>query len=296
MSLTQHNDRRAIKMGLGAVLLWSTVATAFSLSLRYLTPLQLVTLATGVSWSFFAIRLRSPERRIALRATPRRERVICLLVGWLNPGLYYLVLFAAYDQLPAQEAMAINYSWGITLALIAAPLLRQRLSLGALLSTLVSYGGIVVIATRGEPLSLDLAQPLGVALALLSTVLWSLYWVINARLSLDPEVNLFLNFSGALPLLFTLLWLSDTQFPKIWQAWAGGLYVGLFEMGIAFVLWMGAMKATTSTLRISSLIFLSPPLSLLLIWMIAGEPVQAYTLLGLALILIGLWLQRRVEP
>ncbi len=292
----QHNDRRAIKMGLGAVLLWSTVATAFSLSLRYLTPLQLVTLATGVSWSFFAIRLRSPERQIALRATPRRERVICLLIGWLNPGLYYLVLFAAYDQLPAQEAMAINYSWGITLALIAVPLLRQRLSLGALLSTLVSYGGIVVIATRGEPLSLDLAQPLGVALALLSTVLWSLYWVINARLSLDPEVNLFLNFSGALPLLFTLLWLSDTQFPKIWQAWAGGLYVGLFEMGIAFVLWMGAMKATTSTLRISSLIFLSPPLSLLLIWMIAGEPVQAYTLLGLALILIGLWLQRRVEP
>ncbi len=292
----QDNDRRAIKMGLGAVTLWSTVATAFSLSLRYLTPLQLVTLATFVSWGFFATRLRSPEQLNALRATPRRQRAMCLFIGWLNPGLYYLVLFAAFDQLPAQEAMAINYSWGITLSLIAAPLLRQRLTLGALLSACISYGGIVVIATRGEPLSLDLAQPLGVALALLSTLLWSLYWVINARLSLDPEVNLFLNFSGALPLLFTLLWLSDTQFPQIWQAWAGGLYVGLFEMGIAFVLWMGAMKATTSTLRISSLIFLSPPLSLLLIWMIAGEPVQGYTLLGLALILIGLGLQRRLEP
>ena len=292
----QDNDRRAIKMGLGAVMLWSTVATAFSLSLRYLTPLQLVTLATGVSWVFFAIRLRSPERQNALRSTPGRQRIICLFVGWLNPGLYYLVLFAAYDQLPAQEAMAINYSWGITLALIAAPLLQQRLTLGALLSACISYGGIVVIATRGAPLSLDLAQPLGVALALLSTVLWSLYWIINTRLSLDPEVNLFLNFSGALPLLLTLLWFTDTPFPQVWQAWAGGLYVGLFEMGIAFVLWMGAMKATSSTLRISSLIFLSPPLSLLLIWMIAGEPVQGYTLLGLALILIGLGLQRRVEP
>ena len=292
----QDNDRRAIKMGLGAVMLWSTVATAFSLSLRYLTPLQLVTVATGVSWGFFAIRLLSPERQNTLRATPGRQRAMCLFVGWLNPGLYYLVLFAAYDQLPAQEAMAINYSWGITLALIAAPLLQQRLTLGALLAACISYSGIVVIATRGAPLSLEFAQPLGVGLALLSTLLWSLYWVINTRLSLDPEVNLFLNFSGALPLLFTLLWLSDTPFPQIWQAWVGGLYVGLFEMGIAFVLWMGAMKATTSTLRISSLIFLSPPLSLLLIWMIAGEPVQGYTLLGLALILIGLGLQRRVEP
>ena len=291
----QDTDRRAVKLGLGAVMLWSTVATAFSLSLQYLTPLQLVTLATVISWCFFAIRLSAPERRSALRVTSSKARATGLLVGWLNPGIYYLVLFAAYDRLPAQEAMAINYSWGITLALLAAPLLRQHLSAGALLAACISYGGILVIATRGAPLSLDFAQPLGVGLALLSTVLWSLYWVINTRLSLDPEVNLFLNFSGALPLLLALLWWSNTPFPTLWQGWAGGLYVGLFEMGIAFVLWMGAMKATTSTLRISSLIFLSPPLSLVLIWMIAGEPVKAYTLIGLVLILFGLWLQRRAE-
>ena len=291
----QDTDRRAVKLGLGAVMLWSTVATAFSLSLQYLTPLQLVTLATVISWCFFAIRLSAPERRSALRVTSPKARATGLLVGWLNPGLYYLVLFAAYDRLPAQEAMAINYSWGITLALLAAPMLRQRLSAGALLAACISYSGILVIATRGAPLSLDFAQPLGVGLALLSTVLWSLYWVINTRLSLDPEVNLFLNFSGALPLLLALLWWSNTPFPTLWQGWAGGLYVGLFEMGLAFVLWMGAMKATTSTLRISSLIFLSPPLSLVLIWVIAGEPVKAYTLIGLVLILLGLWLQRRAE-
>ena len=291
----QDTDRRAVKMGLGAVMLWSTVATAFSLSLEYLTPLQLVTLAAVVSWCFFAARLGSPARWASLRATSSKERITGLLMGWLNPGLYYLVLFAAYDQLPAQEAMAINYSWGITLALIAAPLLKQRLTPGALLAACISYSGIVVIATRGSPLSLDFAQPLGVGLALLSTLLWSLYWVINTRLSVDPEVNLFLNFSGALPLLLGLLWWSGPALPVVWQGWAGGFYVGLFEMGLAFVLWMGAMKATTSTLRISSLIFLSPPLSLILIWMIAGEPVKAYTLIGLILILFGLGLQRRAE-
>ena len=126
-------------------------------------------------------------------------------------------------------------------------------------------------------------------------MLWSLYWVINTRLSLDPEVNLFLNFSGALPLLLALLWWSDTPFPALWQGWVGGLYVGLFEMGLAFVLWMGAMKATTFTLRISSLIFLSPPLSLVLIRVITEEPVKNTTLIGLMLILFGLWLQRRAE-
>ena len=276
-------------------MLWSTVATAFSLSLNYLSPLQLVTFATLVSWCFFALRLLSPGRWQALRTTSTKDCLTGLLVGWMNPGMYYLVLFAAYDRLPAQEAMAINYSWGITLALLAAPLLKQKLTLGALFAAGISYVGIVVIATRGAPLSLDLAQPLGVGLALLSTLIWSGYWIINTRLSLNPEVNLFLNFSGALPLLLGLMWFNGVPFPHTWQAWSGGVYVGLFEMGIAFVLWMSAMKATTSTLKISSLIFLSPPLSLLFIWIVAGEPVRNYTLLGLVLILAGLWLQRRVE-
>ena len=292
---TIPHDRHAIRLGLGAVLLWSTVATAFSLSLEYWTPLQLVTIAATVSWCLFALRLTSQTRRAMLGATRQKERVAALAVGWMNPGLYYLVLFAAYDQLPAQEAMAINYSWGITLALIAAPLLGQKLTLSALFATTVSYGGIVVIATRGVPWSLELAQPVGIGLALFSTLIWSLYWVINTRLDLDPEVNLFLNFSGALPLLWGLVWWFDTPLSPTWQGVAGGVYIGLFEMGIAFILWMGAMKATRSTLRISTLIFLSPPLSLTLIWLVAGEPVRAYTLVGLALILTGLWLQRRAE-
>jgi drug/metabolite transporter (DMT)-like permease len=291
----RQSDRHAMQLGLGAVMLWSTVATAFSLSLNYLSPLQLVTFATLVSWCFFALRLLSPGRWQALRTTSTKDCLTGLLVGWMNPGLYYLVLFAAYDRLPAQEAMAINYSWGITLALLAAPLLKQKLTLGALFAAGISYVGIVVIATRGAPLSLDLAQPLGVGLALLSTLIWSGYWIINTRLSLNPEVNLFLNFSGALPLLLGLMWFNGVPFPHTWQAWSGGVYVGLFEMGIAFVLWMSAMKATTSTLKISSLIFLSPPLSLLFIWIVAGEPVRNYTLLGLVLILAGLWLQRRAE-
>ena len=289
------NEHRAFKLGLSAVMLWSTVATAFSISLRYLTPLQLVALASAVSWCFLSLRLLQPARWQALRATAMRDRLFGLAMGWLNPALYYLVLFAAYDRLPAQEAMAINYSWGITLALIAAPLLGQKLSLYSLLTSGISYFGIVVIATRGEQEALNFAQPEGVALALSSTLIWSLYWVINARKEIDPEVQLFLNFTGALPLLFALVWYQGAAAPVSWQGWAGGLYVGLFEMGLAFVLWMGAMQATRSTIRISSLIFLSPPVSLLFIWLIAGEALRPYTLVGLLLILLGLWLQRRAD-
>ncbi len=71
----------------------------------------------------------------------------------------------------------------------------------------------------------------------------------------------------------------------------GGVYVGVFEMGISFIFWLIAMQLTQRTVNISTLIFLSPPISLCLIWLVLGEPIMPSTLAGLALILAGLALQ-----
>ncbi len=43
------NERRALGLALSAVLLWSTVATAFKLTLAELTPIQMLTVASIVS-------------------------------------------------------------------------------------------------------------------------------------------------------------------------------------------------------------------------------------------------------
>jgi len=51
----------------------------------------------------------------------------------------------------------------------------------------------------------------------------------------------------------------------------GAAWVGAFEMGIAFVLWLLAMKKATNTSRLSNLIFLSPPLSLVFVAVIVGR-------------------------
>ena len=44
-----HNQRKAYLYGLVTVLLWSTVASAFKLSLRHLDVAQLLLYASGVS-------------------------------------------------------------------------------------------------------------------------------------------------------------------------------------------------------------------------------------------------------
>ena len=288
------SHRLALINGLGAVLLWSTVATAFKISLAALTPLVLVALASAVSWLFLLGVLYVTGAAQELRGLQRKSLVYALTLGLLNPGLYYLVLFAAYDALLAQEAMALNYTWALVLPLLAVPLLRQPLKGRDAIAALISYSGVVVIATRGDVTGLTLSNPAGVALAIGSTLLWALYWIANTKISLSPVVSLFLNFSAAAPLLLlAALWRGDLDSVSLTGA-LGAVYIGLFEMGLSFILWLRAMRLTNNTARISTLIFLAPPLSLLLIWWLLNEPVMPSTLVGLVFILGGLgWQQHQ---
>jgi len=227
-----------------------------------------------------------------LRQVTRRQLLYALGLGLLNPFLYYLVLFEAYDRLPAQVAQPLNFTWALTLSWLSVPLLGQKLRRKDFLAGVVCYFGVVIIATRGDLAGLRVDSPLGVALALGSTILWALYWIGNRRSSLDPVVGLFLGFVWALPFVTaaTAL-LSDFRFglPGV----LGGLYVGAFEMGFTFVLWLTALRLTTSTARVANLIFLAPFISLVFIRIFLGELIAPATLVGLALIVGGLWWQGR---
>lgn len=298
MAAAAKNQKLAYAYGLGTVLIWSTVASAFKIALRHLDHLQLLLVADAVSCVTLALILALQGRLALVRKLDRRELVRNCLLGALNPFLYYVVLFKAYCLLPAQVAQPLNYTWAITLAVLSAPLLGQRLTRRDLAAIAVSYAGVVVLSTRGDLAGLDFGSPLGVGLALLSTVIWALYWIANTRNATDPTLALLLNFLAALPLILgaTLLFSSLPAFSGADAAAEGLLaacYVGVFEMGVSFVLWLQAMRLTESTARIGNLIFLSPFLSLALIHMILGETIHAATYAGLALILAGNLFQKR---
>ena len=284
------SQSKAYAYGLAAVLAWSTVASAFKISLAHLSPAQLVLYASAASLfcllGLLAVQGRLPELLPALRRHWRGS----LIFGAVNPALYYLILFQAYALLPAQEAQAINYTWALTMSLLAVPLLKQKLQRRDIAAALVCYLGVLVIGTRGQLLQLHFSDSQGVALA--STLLWAAYWIFNARDARDPVIGLTLNFAFSLPLSLAWCAYSGQLGAVAWQGLAGAAYVGAFEMGFTFVLWLTAMKLTPSTARIANLIFLSPLLSLALIHFIIGEAILPSTLIGLGLILSGLALQK----
>lgn len=283
---------RAYVYGLATVLCWSTVATAFKLALRYLDVYQLILYAclTSTTVLFVAVAVRGEVA--ALPATLRHHWRVTLVSGVLNPFTYYLVLFAAYDRLPAQVAQPINYTWAIVLTLLSIVVLKQRITLRDMGAALVCYTGVVIIAGQGRWTALHIPDATGVGLALLSTVIWASYWIVNIRDPRPPTIALCLNFLMALPFALTLCLVASDPLRVNWQGLASAVYVGLFEMGLAFLLWSHALKLAENTSRVSNLIFLSPFLSLVFINRILGEPIYWTTYVGLVVIVAGLLVQQ----
>ncbi|NRF32394.1 DMT family transporter [Vibrio coralliilyticus] len=287
------NERRALGFGLSAVLLWSTVATAFKLTLAELTPIQMLTVASMVSALALTAVCAIQGKLSTLASTFFANPWYYLLLGLINPLAYYVILFKAYDLLPASQAQAINYSWAITLTLMAAVFLGQTIRKQDWIACTLSYFGVIVIATKGDVLGLSFESPLGVGLALLSTLLWASYWILNTKNKADPIVGVLLGFLVAIPFAIGLSLYEGASWSGIsLQGWLAVSYVGLFEMGVTFVLWLSALKLTQNTARISNLIFASPFISLALLATIIGEEIHSATLIGLMLIIAGLVIQQ----
>lgn len=226
-------------------------------------------------------------------ASPARDLALAALLGAINPFLYYWVLFAAYDRLPAHIAQPLNYTWAITLALLAVPILKQRLTARSLGGILLSYTGVVVLLVGGAGESAEGLSVSGVLMALGSTVLWALYWLMNTRSTAPAGLLMLWSFTFALPTVALLCALTD-GWPAITLPHIGfGIWVGAVEMGLAFICWQRALRLTDNVGRVGQLIFLSPFLSLLVIYHVLGESIGASAILGLVIIVAGLVVTQR---
>ena len=277
-----------------AILAWSTVSTAFKLSLVHFTPIGLLLFSSFIATLFLVI-----YNAITTPTAFRKMLANCLKslpAGLLNPFLYYVLLFTAYSRLRAQEAQALNYTWAIVLSLFSVILLKEKFRFKDLLMLLLSFLGVMIISTKGQIQKLHFDDTLGTALALGSSVIWALYWIVSLKDKRESTVKLLYNFMVGfiLILLYATLRRSPILLPGaiVHRALLTGLWVGVFEMGLTFVLWLKALELTENTAKISNLVFITPFLSLVLIRSILAEAIHPATIVGLCLIVASNLIQK----
>lgn len=284
------NQKKAYLFAMLAVLLWSTVSTAFKISLEQLDFMQLLFIGTLVSIVITFTAIVFSGKLKLLKQNSSKDYLKSALLAMLNPFGYYLVLFKAYSILPAQIAQPLNYTWPVVLVLLSAPFLKQKLSLKVFIALIISFLGIVIISTQGNIQTLKIDAPFGVFLAVFSSLFWALFWLLNVKDKRNELIKLFLNFSFALVYIIVIIFMfSDFKF-ELNNSFIAAVYVGFFELGITFIVWLNALKYTETTYKISNLIFLSPVLALFFIHFILDEQIFYTTYIGLVLILFSVYI------
>lgn len=286
------DQHQAYVHALLAVLAWATVATAFKIGLRFLSFIELLFYAAAVSVLILAAAVLITGQTAELKKCSRRDLGSSVVLGFLNPFAYYLILFKAYALLPAQVALPLNYTWAIAIVIFSFMFLKQpitRLRLGAIF---ISYSGVWIIATQGRINRIGPLDPLGFGLALFSSIVWASYWLINIRNQRPVLIKLLLNsaFGFLCCAVITFILRNPLKNPPTIAGLAAAAYVGIFEMGITFVFWLKALKLSRTTAEVSNLIFLSPFLSLIFINYVLGERVHGSSVVGLLLIVAGIML------
>lgn len=290
-------QKKAYLFAFAAIACWSTIGSTFKISLRYLDPQGLLFISSLVACLVLFIIMLVQGNLALLRDLTLKQVLLSAFLGMLNPFLYYLVLLEAYNLLKAQEAGTLNYIWPLVLVLLSIPMLRQKISFVSIIAILISFLGIVVISIHPGIIArpAGAANPVGVLLALGSAVLWALYWIFNVKDQREAVSKLFLNFCfGFIYIFISIIVSGRFSFPG-WQGLAGGIYIGLFEMGITFVLWLYALKYSSTTAKVSNLIYLSPFISLIIIHFTVGETILPSTVVGLLLIISGIGLQQYLK-
>ncbi len=270
------------------VFFWATIATAFKIALRYVNYVELVLYCSITTVIILFFILLFQKRLKEAFQVSRAHYINSLILGFVNPFLYYLILFKAYSLLPAQVAQPLNFTWPIVLTFLSLPVLKQPVTGKNILALFLSFIGVYLISSEGTPFDMAFAEPLGVLLAVGSSLIWSAYWLVNIKDQREEVSKIFLNF------LFSLLfiipyWLifSEPRLPSL-NGVLASVYSGAFEMGITFVLWLKALKLAKSTAVVSNLIYLAPFFSLIFIQSILREQIYFTTIIGLIMIVAGI--------
>lgn len=294
MQVSDRLDARALACIGVALVTWSSAYAAIAYALVSFTPGEVAFARLAIASLCFAVLLAI--KRVPLPA--RRDWLPLAGLGVLGLTVYHLCLNLAETRIASGTASILISLVPAATAAVSAIWLRERLSprtLGGLALALV--GVVLVVLASGKQVRF---QPMA-ALVLISVLASAIYFVglkpLFARNSM-LGVTAFGFFAGALGALPFGWHLPQALAAAPWSHIAALLYLGVAPTFIGYIAWNVAIHCSSAS-RVSSFIYFSPPIAVLIGWLWLGERPGALTLVGGAVTVAGVILantRRRAMP
>ena len=282
--------RRAVPLVF--VLIWATGFVAA----RFMAP-------HAEALTFVAIRVAGVALVLAVIAGIRRAPWPRDRTGWIDPaiagllmqGVYVMgVFWAVQHGLPAGIAALVGSLQPLLTALLARPLLGERVSRRRWAGILAGFIGAILVlvpkigAADGIP-----PNALAACLAAMVAMTGGTLWQKSRSAQADLLTNATIQFAAAALLAIPVALIFGTgRFDATLPAWFG-LGWSVLVNSVAGILLFLALIRRGAVAGVAALFFLVPPVSALMAYGLFGEVLTPVQLAGMALAAVGVSLANR---
>jgi len=275
-----------------ASLLWASTPAVVKLLLADLNVLQILFFNNLFALIGLAVVTFIQGKLTLIRGYSRNDYVVFAWMGFLGVFLYTLFLSGAISLLRAQEAYIINYLWPVMILIFASVILKEKITKRKIVSIICSFVGVSIVITGGDLLNLKFGNFYGILLAVFGAVTYGLFSVTGKKQDYEKYTSMTIYYIfGFVYAVVSVLFFSEIPKISIYQL-AGLFWLGFFTSGLAFVFWFLALKHG-DTAKMSSMIFLTPFLSLIYIYFMIGEKILFSSIAGLVIIVVGILIQSK---
>ena len=271
------------------ILCWSMVSALSKLMLGSLDNFQLLcgnALFAGIAMLIVCI----TNGKIKLLKTYSLKNIaVSTLLGLPGIFLYNAFYYAGTALMPASQAFIVNYLWPIMTVIAACVILKEKLTPRKAIALILSFIGVGIVAFK-DILSLNFNIIMGSVFCILGAVSYGIFGALYRKYDYDQTLSMTLSYFATFAICgIVVLAKGDLFVPATLQI-VGFAVNGVITMAVANTLWVAAMSSG-NTAKLSNLTYITPFVSLVWTRLILKEPITTNAILGLLVIILGIFIQ-----
>jgi drug/metabolite transporter (DMT)-like permease len=280
-----------------AVIIWGGTFIATKIALKEVSPATIVWIRFGIGVIVLGITVFA-RKQFALPA--KSDLAYLALLGFIGVTFHQWLQATGLQTARATTTAWIVATIPVFTALLGWMVLKEKMGWVRVSGIVIAALGVLLIVSEGNLNSLFNGETgtIGDLLILISAVNWAVYTILSRReLARHPAARMMF-YVMLFGWLFSCIWIFGfgpglTELPRLTASgWTSILILGIFGSGLAYIAWYDALQEIPAS-QLGVFINIEPLVTTLLAVPMLNEPITFLTLLGGAIIILGVWLVNR---
>lgn len=279
-----------------AVVVWGASFIATKIAVGQISPISVVWIrfAIGIPILFAAVLMRKQF------AFPKgTEWLYFSLLGFLGIAFHQWLQSNGLQTSEATTTAWIVATTPAFLSILGWLVLKEKLTLIQTSGIILAMVGVIVVVSKGDFTSLSIGKfgAPGDVLILISSVNWAVFSILSRRgLKDHPSTRMTFWVMTIGWLITSVAFIGQGRYAELPQldarGWWSLIYLGIFTTGLAYIAWFDVLSQLPAA-QSGAFLFLEPPSSMIVAAIILNEQVTIASIIGGAVILLGVWLVNR---